>query len=93
MSVELRPDQDTLCGHLDTIQVVEPSAAGCEDCLRVGGTWVHLRVCMACGHVGCCNESPARHANGHAAASGHPIVKSLEPGEDWGWCYVDEAWL
>jgi hypothetical protein len=93
VSVELRPDQDSTCAHLDTIQVVEPSAAGCEDCLRAGGTWVHLRVCMACGHVGCCEESPARHASGHAAASGHPIVKSLERGEDWGWCYVDEAWL
>jgi len=94
VSIELRPEPGAACRHLDTIRVVEPSTdAGCAGCLRVGGTWVHLRVCMACGHVGCCDESPARHARGHAAAGGHPIVKSLEPGEDWGWCFVDEAWL
>ena len=92
MSITLRPDPDANCGHVDMIREVEPSAPGCEDCLRAGGLWVHLRVCMTCGHVGCCDQSAGTHARRHAAG-GHPIVKSLEPGEDWGWCYVDEAWL
>ncbi len=81
------------CGHLDTIRDVVPSADGCEDCLRVGSEWVHLRLCLACGHVGCCDDSPNRHASGHAAHVGHPIVRSWEPGEDWIWCYVDEIGL
>jgi len=66
-----------------------PSARGCEDCLRIGASWVHLRICMTCGHVGCCDSSPNRHATAHNRAVGHPIIKSLEPGEDWGWCYPD----
>lgn len=80
------------CTHLDRIQDVEPSTAeGCEDCLREGSRWVHLRLCRTCGHVGCCDSSPRRHASAHARASEHPIVASLEPGEDWSWCYVDEV--
>ena len=79
------------CTHLDQIRDVTPSAAGCEDCLREGGTWVHLRLCLTCGHMGCCDSSPNRHASAHARATGHPIVRSAEPGEDWRWCYVDEA--
>lgn len=78
------------CQHLDTIHEVTPSAKGCEDCLKIGGTWVHLRLCLTCGHVGCCDSSPNRHASKHAHDSGHPIVQSFQPGENWRWCYVDE---
>lgn len=79
------------CTHLDSIAITELPAeiAGCEDCLRTGGHWVHLRMCQACGHIGCCDSSPNRHAGKHAAASGHPIARSAEPGENWSWCYVD----
>ncbi|HSV64769.1 MAG TPA: UBP-type zinc finger domain-containing protein [Mycobacteriales bacterium] len=79
------------CGHLDRVRQVTPSAQGCEDCLRTGDTWVHLRLCLSCGHVGCCDSSRNRHASRHAAASGHPIVQSFEPGESWAWCYIDEV--
>ena len=80
------------CTHLDAIADVEPSTTeGCEDCLREGGQWVHLRLCLTCGHVGCCDSSPNRHASKHAAAAEHPLVQSFEPGEDWIWCYVDEV--
>ena len=79
------------CTHLDQILVEVPdSVPGCEDCLAIGGRWVHLRLCMTCGHVGCCDSSPNRHASKHAAADQHPIVRSVEPGERWYWCYVDE---
>jgi uncharacterized UBP type Zn finger protein len=81
------------CTHLEFIRDVQPSAPGCEDCLRIGSWWVHLRMCMTCGHVGCCDSSPNRHASAHAQSSGHPIVRSIEPGEDWMWCYVDEVVL
>jgi hypothetical protein len=82
----------TTCTHLDTIKVEPPTeVAGCEDCLRIGARWLHLRVCMNCGHVGCCDSSPNRHASKHASQSGHPIVRSLQPGEEWCWCYVDEV--
>ena len=81
------------CSHLDQMHDVTPSADGCEDCLRIGSTWVHLRMCMSCGHVGCCDSSPNRHARAHARTTGHPIVRSLEPGEEWVWCYVDEVFL
>ncbi len=79
--------------HLSLIRPVQPSAKGCEDCLKIGGRWVHLRLCLTCGHVGCCDSSPNRHASAHFQASRHPIVQSFEPGEDWRWCYVDEAFL
>jgi monovalent cation:H+ antiporter-2, CPA2 family len=79
------------CGHLDQIHPVLPSAAGCEDCLRTGDSWVHLRICMTCGHMGCCDSSPNRHATKHHHQTGHPIVRSMEPGEEWGWCYADEV--
>ena len=79
------------CTHLDQInESVTPSVQGCEDCLRVGAQWVHLRECLVCGHVGCCDSSPNRHASVHYHATGHPIVRPLERGEDWRWCYVDE---
>ena len=81
-----------VCTHLDQVELTElpDEAAGCEDCLREGGKWVHLRICLTCGHVGCCDSSPARHASAHARDSSHPIVRSLEPGEDWFYCYPDE---
>jgi hypothetical protein len=79
------------CAHLVEIRPVFPSAAGCEVCLRTGDSCVHLRICMACGLMGCCDSSPNRHATKHHHATGHPIVRSMEPGEDWGWCYTDEV--
>jgi uncharacterized UBP type Zn finger protein len=81
------------CTHLETIEDVTPSAPGCEDCLRTGDRWVHLRLCLACGHVGCCDSSPNRHATAHFHATNHPLIRSHEPGEDWRWCYVDEVML
>jgi uncharacterized UBP type Zn finger protein len=80
------------CSHLDQVALLEPPepVAGCPQCLAVGDTWVHLRMCQTCGQVGCCDSSPNKHASAHYRASGHPIVRSLEPGEDWSWCYVDE---
>lgn len=80
------------CQHLDALAdaSVTPSADGCEDCLRMGGTWFHLRLCQTCGHVGCCDRSPNQHATAHFSAAGHPVVRSHEPGETWSWCYVDE---
>jgi uncharacterized UBP type Zn finger protein len=79
------------CKHLATIRDVHPSANGCEDCLRIGGRWVHLRMCLECGHAGCCDSSPNKHATKHFHAARHPIVTSLEPGEDWKFCYVDDV--
>lgn len=81
----------TECTHLDQIKEVTPSAKGCEDCLKTGDRWVHLRICMSCGHVGCCDNSPNKHATKHFHASSHPIIMSFEPGEDWMWCYVDNV--
>ena len=78
------------CTHLDQIHDVTPTGDGCEDCLATGGRWVHLRLCMTCGKVGCCDSSPNRHATAHHHASGHPIIQSFEPGEGWWWCFVDE---
>jgi CPA2 family monovalent cation:H+ antiporter-2 len=83
----------TGCAHLDQVRPVTPSARGCEECLRTGDDWVHLRLCMTCGHVGCCDSSKSQHATGHHRSTTHPIAKSLEPGEDWAWCYVDEVML
>jgi hypothetical protein len=83
----------TVCTHLDQIHDVTPSGKGCKECLETGGHWVHLRLCLSCGHVGCCDSSPGRHATKHFHGSHHPIVRSFEPGEDWGWCYVDEVEL
>ena len=83
----------TACAHLDTISVTQlpDRVAGCEDCLRDGGVWLHLRMCLSCGHVGCCDNSPGRHATAHHRASGHPLIRSLEPGEEWSWCFQDEV--
>ena len=79
------------CSHLDTIATVTPSADGCEECLKLGDTWVHLRLCRTCGHVGCCDQSKNRHATKHFHATAHPIIEGWDPPEGWGWCYVDEV--
>jgi uncharacterized UBP type Zn finger protein len=80
----------TACPHLSLIRDVTPSAAGCEECLLTGDQWVHLRLCLTCGHVGCCDSSPNKHATKHFHKSQHPIIKSFQPGEEWGYCYVDD---
>jgi hypothetical protein len=82
------------CAHLDQIRadVTPSSTEGCTDCLAIGSTnWVHLRQCLSCGHVACCDSSPYRHATAHFQSSGHAVMRSVQPGEDWRWCYVDEA--
>jgi len=82
----------TGCTHTDTLGEVAPSSDACEDCRAEGRhDWVHLRVCQLCGHVGCCDSSPATHATAHHRTSGHPVIRSYEPGESWFWCYVDEV--
>jgi len=78
------------CSHLESIKEVIPNTNGCEDCLRIGDSWVHLRFCLTCGHVGCCNDSKNKHAFKHFLDTGHPIIQSQEPGENWKWCYADE---
>src|SRR5258707_3052318 len=80
-----------VCTHLDQVREVTPSANGCEDCLRIGGNWVHLRLCLICGHVGCCDSSKNKHATKHFHAVKHPLVRSLQPGESWACGYVDET--
>jgi uncharacterized UBP type Zn finger protein len=80
------------CSHLDQIRDVEPvTRDGCVECLAEGGRWVHLRLCLACGHVGCCDSSPGKHASKHGTQDGHAIAQSFEPGETWRWCYVDDV--
>jgi uncharacterized UBP type Zn finger protein len=79
------------CTHLATIEDVAPSGDGCVECLQMGGRWVHLRRCAECGHVGCCDSSPNRHATAHFRATTHPLIQSYEPHEDWYYCYVDDV--
>jgi uncharacterized UBP type Zn finger protein len=82
------------CGHLDQVHDVAPrTPQGCEECLKMNAQWVHLRLCLYCGHVGCCDSSANRHATQHFQQTGHALMKSFEPGEDWAWCYVDELML
>lgn len=78
------------CTHFAAIRDVKPNTQGCEECLKMGAQWVHLRLCLTCGHVGCCDSSPNTHATKHFHASKHPIITSLEPGEHWKFCYLDE---
>jgi uncharacterized UBP type Zn finger protein len=80
------------CSHLDQIRlaVVPEQISACEECLKTGDRWVHLRMCQTCGKIGCCDSSPNRHASRHAQEDSHPIARSVEPGEEWSWCYVDE---
>ncbi|MEV4375482.1 UBP-type zinc finger domain-containing protein [Streptosporangium sp. NPDC049644] len=80
-----------ICQHLTQAQDPAPrTPQGCEECLATGDRWVHLRKCLSCGHIGCCDSSPNKHATAHATAIGHPVIASFEPGEDWRWCYVDK---
>jgi uncharacterized UBP type Zn finger protein len=88
-----KPNDVLECTHLDQIQPVEPKTSGCEECLLHGGRWVHLRLCLTCGHVGCCNSSPGKHAAAHYQTTGHPLIRSLERGEDWAWCNIDEVYI
>jgi hypothetical protein len=82
------------CPHVDQVRAVVPrTPEGCEECLASGSRWVHLRLCLSCGHVGCCDSSPNRHARAHSRADDHPIAQSFEPGEDWRWCFVDERYV
>ena len=80
------------CAHLDTIRVVDVprKVAGCEECLKTGSSWVHLRMCTGCGKIGCCDSSPDKHATAHFHETGHPVMRSAERGETWFWCYIDE---
>ena len=82
---------DVGCTHLDKIRNVKPKTQGCEECLKIGSTWVHLRECLECGKVGCCDSSQHKHATAHFHAVKHPIVRSIEPGEDWKFCYIDDV--
>jgi uncharacterized UBP type Zn finger protein len=83
------------CTHLDQVVYLEPQqeVVGCPQCMAAGDRWVHLRMCQICGQIGCCDSSPNQHASKHAAADDHPIARSVEPGEDWSWCYVDEVMM
>ncbi len=83
------------CNHLDRVVITQlpESVAGCEECLASGDPWLHLRICLECGKVGCCDDSPNRHARAHAHSSEHPLIRSLEPGETWSWCFADEVAL
>jgi uncharacterized UBP type Zn finger protein len=82
-----------VCSHLDHVLVTPPpqdAVEGCEECLQQGMQWVHLRVCLECGHIGCCDNSPGKHATQHFHDTSHPVIRSAQPGEEWSWCYVDE---
>ena len=78
------------CSHLDEVKITTTSKRVCEDCAKTGDTWVHLRMCMVCGHVGCCDSSKNKHATGHFHDTGHRLMRSIEPGERWMWCYEDQ---
>ncbi|HEX5261174.1 MAG TPA: UBP-type zinc finger domain-containing protein [Gaiellales bacterium] len=84
---------EAVCTHLDLVEFTQlpSSIAGCEECLASGGRWLHLRMCMTCGKIGCCDSSPNRHASRHAREASHPVIRSAEPGESWSWCFVDEV--
>ena len=87
------PASDSICSHLDQIEVatLPEHVAGCEECLKIGSGWVHLRMCMTCGKIGCCDSSPNKHASRHAREADHGILRSVEPGEEWSWCVIDEV--
>lgn len=79
------------CAHVDQLEEVVPKSQGCQECLAMGDEWVHLRLCLTCGHVGCCDSSKNKHATKHFHQSSHPLVQSFEPGETWRWCYIDQV--
>jgi uncharacterized UBP type Zn finger protein len=87
------PEGSMTCSHVDRIRNVRPSGSGCDDCILVRDTWLQLRMCMECGHVGCCDSSKNKHAIRHFRATQHPIARSIESGEEWGWCYIDQIWF
>jgi hypothetical protein len=82
-----------LCEHATAIEPIAARTSGCEECLKRGMTWVHLRLCLTCGHVGCCDDSPGKHATGHFHHTKHPVMASYEQGERWAWCYIEEVQL
>jgi uncharacterized UBP type Zn finger protein len=90
---DLYATQKKTCSHRDQIQPVTGNTAGCEECLQSGDTWVHLRLCLTCGHVGCCDNSKNKHASKHFHDTGHPIIRSFQPGESWIWCFIDQMYL
>ncbi len=81
------------CSHINSIKPVQPLTEGCEECLKTGDTWVHLRLCLTCGQVGCCDSSKNTHASKHFQQTGHPVIQSIEPGEDWKYCYIDNLFI
>ncbi|MDB5105097.1 MAG: zinc finger UBP-type protein [Fibrobacteres bacterium] len=84
---------EPVCTHLDQVKIMDTDIQVCEECVKAGDTWVHLRLCLVCGKVGCCDDSKNRHATGHFKGTGHPLIRSIEPGETWAWCFVDEVEL
>lgn len=78
------------CNHLNLVKVTQTNKYFCEDCVKIGDPWVHLRMCLTCGHVGCCDSSKNKHASKHFLQTSHPLIRSIEPGETWTWCYVDK---
>ncbi len=78
------------CSHLEEVKATRPRTKGCEECLKTGDSWVHLRLCETCGHVGCCDDSKNKHASAHFRITNHPVIRSLEPGETWRYCYIDD---
>jgi uncharacterized UBP type Zn finger protein len=96
MRIRITPFQGAAvatCEHLENLQEVTPSAEGCEECLQSGSRWVHLRLCLSCGHVGCCDSSPNKHATKHFLSTKHPAIGSFEEGEEWGYCYPDDLFV
>ncbi len=83
--------RDRTCSHLEMITDVEPEIHACQECMEMGDTWVHLRMCKTCGHVGCCDDSKNKHATRHFRQTNHPVIQSIEPGEHWMWCYIDHV--
>jgi uncharacterized UBP type Zn finger protein len=79
------------CSHIKSAKDAQAKSKGCEECLKMSDTWVHLRLCLGCGHVGCCDSSKNKHATKHYHSTKHPVIRSFEPGEDWRYCYVDEV--
>jgi uncharacterized UBP type Zn finger protein len=90
---DLYATQKKTCTHRDQIKDVKGNTTGCEECLKSGDTWVHLRLCMTCGNVGCCDNSKNKHASKHFHETGHPVIRSYQPGEKWMWCYIDQMYL
>jgi len=93
VKLNTRQSGSTACPHIAAAREQIYDRRICPECVALGDTWVHLRICMLCGHVGCCDNSKNKHATAHFKASGHPIIKSIEPGEDWAWCYLDNTYL